>query len=279
MKKYIILLFICTLFLAGCGEKPKNGTLTLKEGTYYDKNNMHNGESLEWIILSDTKNVERTTCGADAGCSLFKGTYEIDRNTLIINLTNYNDEVDGWTELENEEKLEYTITEDNTFKKDKSVFVLKEVVTNEYNIDLKEENEKHEFGKLSLEFIGSTYSECGEDCYLYTLNMKYDGKEVGKGFFNDEENYRVFSSNMAAHFKIHQIDDVYIVVSSIASQCYGKNILIFNTAGETLEMYSNADIRIEGKNIHIDIATSNSCMEDGQIMHDFEVSGTKLKEK
>ena len=106
MKKLITLLFILTLFfVTGCEEE--NKTLTLASGTYYDKNNMYNGESLEHITLKDEKVVERTTCGAEAGCSLFRGTYQIDLTTLKITLKEYND-VDGWMPLEEkeQEKLE-----------------------------------------------------------------------------------------------------------------------------------------------------------------------------
>ena len=120
MKKIFTLLFVLSLFLlVGCTDK----TYTLKEGTYYDKNNMHNGSSLERITLKEN-NVERITCGADAGCSLFKGFYLTNGSTLMISLTHYSDEIDGWTALEEDEKLEYTITADNEFSRDKSEFVL-----------------------------------------------------------------------------------------------------------------------------------------------------------
>ena len=164
--------------------------------------------------------------------------------------------------------------------KDKSVFVLKEEKTEEmtkHEIELKKQNEKFEFGKLSLEFTGSVYSECGEDCYLYSLKTLYDGKEVGKGFFNDEENFRVFSKNMASNFTVYIIGEVYILVSDSGSQCYSKNILIFNTKGETLKMFAAADIEINGKNITIE-RSNGSCMEEGT-KYNFEISGLELKEK
>ena len=179
---------------------------------------MHNGESLEWIFLKDSKTIERTTCGADAGCSLFKGTYVIEEGILKISLTEYSDEIDGWTDLDEEEKYEYTITGNNEFTRDQTAFVLKENEgsTNTYDVKLENKNESFDFDKLHLEFTGSD-ADC-ENCYYYDLTIKYDGKEVGKGFFNDEENFRVFSTNMAASFVINKIDNVYVIVSSIASQ-------------------------------------------------------------
>lgn len=119
MKKIISLLFVLSLFLlAGC-----NKTYTLENGTYYDKNNMYNGSSLERISLKEENKVEKTTCGKDAGCSFLIGTYEIKENKLTIELTHYQDDFDGLVELEEKTIEEYEITEKNTFKKDKSEFV------------------------------------------------------------------------------------------------------------------------------------------------------------
>lgn len=280
MKKIITLLFIFTLFLVGCEDKKENGTLTLKVGSYYDKNNMHNGSSLEWINFKDTEVVEKTVCGADAGCSLFKGTYEISGPLLKITINEYN-EIEGWVKLDKEELSTYTITANNEFTKDNSVFILKDAKSEDkitkHEVNLEKENEKFEFGKLNLEFTGSVYEECGKDCYLYTLNTKYDGKEVGKGFFNDEENLRIFSKNMSASFTVYIIDGVYILVSGSGAQCFPNNILIFNTKGETLKMFADADINFNGKNITIE-RSNGSCMEEGT-KYNFEVSGTELKEK
>ena len=280
MKKIITLLFIFTLFLVGCEDKKENGTLTLKVGSYYDKNNMHNGNSLEWINFKDTEVVEKTVCGADAGCSLFKGTYEISGPLLKITIKEYN-EIEGWVKLDKDDLSTYTITANNEFTKDNSVFILKDEKSEDkiikHEVNLVKEKEKIEFGKLSLEFIGSVYTECGKDCYLYTLNTKYDGKEVGKGFFNDEENFRVFSKNMSASFTVYIIDEVYILVSGSGAQCFPNNILIFNTKGETLKMFASADINFNGKNVTIE-RSNGSCMKEGT-KYNFEVSGTELKEK
>ena len=285
MKKIFTFLFALSLFLlVGCGNKVK--TPTLKEGAYYDKNNMHNGESLERMTLKNN-NVERITCGANAGCSLFKGFYLIENETLAVTLTHYNDEIDGWTELGEYEKIEYKITKENEFTKDESVFVLKEEnegqktsdQVTKLEINLEKGNESFELDKLKLEFIGSVYSECGEDCYLYSLNIKYDDKEVGKGFFNDEENFRIFSKNMTASFTVYKIDEIYILVSNVGSQCYPENILIFNTEGKTLEMYSNADITVDNKNISIEVSPSHNCMGEPEFKYNFEISGLELKER
>ena len=261
MKKRITLFLILTLFLVtGCNET-KNPTL--KAGTYYDKNNMHNGESLERITLEESHNIERITCGADAGCSLFKGFYFVEDKTLTITLTHYSDEIDGWTDLEADEVIKYTITKDNEFTKDESIFVFdeKSVSVTKYDVKLEKKKENYEFGKLSLEFTGNDNGEC-ENCYYYDLDIKYDGKAVADGFFNDVEASRINSSNMAASFTVYKIDEVYILVSNFGSQCFPNNILMFNTEGKTLKMFSNADIEISGRNVFIEIS-KGSCMEEG----------------
>ena len=280
MKKLIVLFFILALvFVTGC-EKGAN-ELTLSTGSYYDKNNMHNGSSLEWIDLKNATDVERTICGADAGCSVYRGTYELRVPLLTVTLKEYSDEVDGWVHLEEDEVLTYTITDNNEFTKDKSVFVFKndaDKKTEKYDVKLEKENEKFEFGKLSLEFTGGENGEC-EKCYYYNLNIKYDGKEVGKGFFDDEEVSRINSSNMSSTFTVYKIDEVYILVSGFGSQCYPNNVLIFNTEGKTLEMYSNADIDINNKAIDIEVSPEGNCMGEPEYEFHFEVSGLELKEK
>ncbi len=278
MKKLITLLFIFTLFFVGCEDKEKGEVLTLGTGQYYDKMNLHNGEPLEWINLKDSSNVEKTTCGADAGCSLFKGTYEVEGALLKITLKEYS-EVDEWVKLDKEEVTTYTITANNEFTKDESIYVLKkEANSATYDVKLEQQNESFEFDKLSLEFTGSK-AEC-EGCYHYMLITKYDGKEVGKGFFNDEERFLINSSNMAATFTVYRIEEVYILVSNFGNQCFSHNALIFNTKGETLKMYSSADISINGKKINVQVSSSGNCMEEGQEeISEFEISKDKLIEK
>ncbi len=278
MKKLITLIFIFTLFLvAGCTKTP-----TLKEGAYYDRNNLYNGESLEWIYLKENNIIERTTCGAEAGCSLFKGTYEIKENILTIKLTHYNDEIDGWLELEEKENLEYTISDDNIFITKESVFILddkKDDDSNkEYDVKLEKANESFKFDQLSLEFQGNKLDEC-EECYYYFLKTKYNGKDIDDIFYNDDENSRILSSNMAASFKVYKIGKVYLLVSNVGKQCYSNNVLIFNTEGKTLKMFANADITINGKNIDVEVSPSGNCMGEPEYKFNFEISGLELKEK
>ena len=109
------------------------------------------------------------------------------------------------------------------------------------------------------------------------LNIKYDGKEVENNYFKDDEYYRISSSNMAASFTVYKIDEVYILVSNFGSQCYPNNILFFNTSGETLKIFSAADINISNRNIEIEIS-KGSCMEEGT-KYNYEISGSELKEK
>ena len=82
---------------------------------------------------------------------------------------------------------------------------------------------------------------------------------------------------MAASFKIYKIEEVYVLVSNLGSQCFLNDVLIFNTDGETLKMLANVDIEFNGKEIKIE-QTKGSCMDDGT-KYSFEVSGLEIKEK
>ena len=270
MKKYITLILILILVLAtGCTTK------TLKEGAYYDKNNMHNNESLEWIYLKENNVVERTICGADAGCSLYRGTYEITDASLKITYKEYAD-IDGYIELDDEEVITYTITAQNEFTRDKSVFILDtrkyDNSITEYDVELVKPNEKFEFGKLNLEFYGTKVQGC-EGCYDYTLGIKYNGESIKTDFFNEKD--RIHSSNMAASFKVYKIEGIYIIASNLGRQCFPSAVLIFNAEGKVLKTYSDADLTVEGKQIKIE-ASKGSCMEEGTL-YNFEVSGLEMK--
>ena len=106
MKFRVVLMLACLLFVFGCSTSYK-----LKTGvTYYDKNNMYNGISLNKITLNDDLSVEATTCGKDAGCSLYKGTYVINNNQLTIRLNSYQDMTGDWEMLPEEYISETTLT-------------------------------------------------------------------------------------------------------------------------------------------------------------------------
>jgi len=285
MKKIFILLFMMTLFLVvGCEQK----TPTLKiEGTYYDKNNMHNGSSLERITLKNDNVAERIVCGADAGCSLFKGTYEIEKNILKIKYLQYQDEFDGWMDIENPDNdfNEYIIDATNTFSKGESVFILEKEVeydkTNkEYTIELKDETESFKYDKLSLNFHGVKVEENSlEQFYNYTLNIKYDDKNINNAFFNDEKNMRIWSSNMAANFKVYKIGGVYVLVSTLAKQCFSNEVMIFNVNGAIFNTFSNVDIKVDGNKITIEESLDGNCMNTDSVnKYTYEVSELKLNE-
>ena len=272
MKKYVTLILILILVLAtGCTTK------TLKEGAYYDKNNMHNNESLEWIYLKENNVVERTICGADAGCSLYRGTYEITDTALKVTYKEYA-EIDGFINLDVEELVTYTITANNEFTRDRSVFILDtrkyDNSITEYDVELIQQDEKFEFGKLNLEFKGSAVEGC-KNCYNYTLDLKYDDKQIKTNFFSDKS--KINSTNMAASFKVYKIEGVYILASNLGRQCFPYAVLIFDAEGNVLKTYSDVDITVEGYDVTIE-TSKGSCMEEG-IPSYFEVSGLELKEK
>lgn len=272
MKKLLNLLFVLSLILVtGCFDK----TLTLKEGTYYDKNNMYNGSSLERITLKENK-VEKITCGKEAGCSLMKGTYEIKDNVLKITLTHYEDDFDGLIKLDEEELEEYKIGENNSFTKDESNFVFEEkkIETDdsngEYSVELKKENETFDFNKLHLEFKGTKVEE---DYYNYSLNIKYDDKEIDGTIFDK----KIASTNMAASFKIYKRGLVYVLVSNTSRQCFPSEALVFNTNGSILNTFSSAEIEINENKITVTESYDGNCMDTSNAKtYNYEISGMNL---
>ena len=150
------------------------------------------------------------------------------------------------------------------------------------NITLSKENESFDYDKLHLEFNGVPTEE-GDGYFNYVLNIKYDGKNINSSFFNDKENYRIWSSNMAANFKVYKIDNIYILISSIAKQCFCDEIMIINTDGDVLKTFTTAEFSIDGQNIVIKTSDNGQCMGDNWEKHvteyKFKINDSKLIEQ
>lgn len=154
--------------------------------------------------------------------------------------------------------------------------------SNYKSIVLSKAKESFDFDKLHLEFNG-TNTETGEEYYNYVLNIKYDGKNVNSSFFNDKENYRIWSNNMASNFKVYKVDNVYILVSFIARQCFGDEVMIFNTNGEVLKTFTRAEFSIDGSSVSISTSDNGQCMgtdwEKHVTKHNFKITDSKLFEQ
>lgn len=147
---------------------------------------------------------------------------------------------------------------------------------------LEKETETFNLEKLNLEFKGIPNKE-GKGYFNYTLNIKYDGKNINNDFFNDKKNYRIWSTNMTGDFRVYKIDNVYILKSFIAKQCFGDEIMIFNTNGEILKTFTKAEISIDGSTININISDNGQCMgedyESHITKHNYKVNGLELIEQ
>jgi hypothetical protein len=154
--------------------------------------------------------------------------------------------------------------------------------SNYKSINLSKATETFDFDKLHLEFNG-TNTKNGEEYFNYALNIKYDGKNINNAFFNDKDKYRIWSSNMAANFKVYKVDNVYILVSSIAKQCFGDEIMIFNTNGEVLKTFTISEFSIDGSSISISTSDNGHCMGEDWEKHvtkyNFKINGSKLLEQ
>ena len=149
-------------------------------------------------------------------------------------------------------------------------------------IKLTKEKESFDLDKLHLDFEGVTY-KTDEGHYQYVLNIKYDGKNIDSTFFNDKNNYRIWSHNMAADFKVYKIENVYILVSFIAKQCFYDEIMIFNTNGDVLKTFTTAHFDIDGSSIKIRTSDTGQCMGPGAEEHvkeyNYEINNSKLIEQ
>ncbi len=95
--------------------------------TYYDKNNMYNGRLLSEITLNKDMSVKSFSCGRDAGCTEYKGSFTISGTTLTIILNKYQDVDGSWNTLPEkaQETKKYTIIDDNIFSNDNAVYIIK----------------------------------------------------------------------------------------------------------------------------------------------------------
>lgn len=98
-------------------DKPIIYTLKINK-TYEDKTLMYKGRSLSEITLNTNGSVSEIACGINAGCSEYRGTYEIDGNALKITLKEFDDLGISWEVLPIEEQKTrvYEIISNDTFK-------------------------------------------------------------------------------------------------------------------------------------------------------------------
>ena len=115
------------------------------------------------------------------------------------------------------------------------------------------------------------------------MNIKYDDKDIDSTFFNDKNNYRIWSHNMAADFKVYKIENTYILVSFIAKQCFCGEVMIFNTNGDVLKTFTSSDFDIDGSSIKIRTSDNGQCMGPDWESHvkeyNFVISESKLIEQ
>lgn len=181
-----------------------------------------------------------------------------------------------------------TLTNENNNILDKNDNNEKQEEVNQQNqnlqiIELSKENESFDSDKLHLDFYGVNTNDENDTYYNYTLKITYNNKEINNIFFNDKDNYRIWSHNMASNFKVYKVDEVYILVSFIARQCFVNEVMIFNTNGDVLKTISNCDFEIKNNNIKIRISDNNQCMglnwESHIKEYNYEIKGLQLIEK
>ena len=149
-------------------------------------------------------------------------------------------------------------------------------------LELSKENESFDINLLHLDFYG-VKMEDSEDYYRYTARIFYNNKEINNNFFNDINHYRIWSHNMSADFKVYQMENVYVLVSFIAKQCFENEVMIINTNGDVLKTFSETNIDFDDSVITIRTSDNGQCMGEGYEDHiteyQYEVQGEQLIEK
>ena len=110
-----------TIQTAENGEKYK---LDLNDQRYVVLESLNNDIYLKDIILNKDKSAYRNDCTDEYNCDSYKGTYYFQEDTIIINYHEKSHTEEDWTALENDISIKYTITKDNEFKDDNTVYVI-----------------------------------------------------------------------------------------------------------------------------------------------------------
>jgi hypothetical protein len=121
--------------------------------------------------------------------------------------------------------------------------------------ELKKEKEKIMINDLVLNFIGEKTGEASnnESAYKYILDMTMDGKKIESDIFKNKNNRVIWSSNCAALFEVLELDNYYILKSSIAVQTGGSYILVMDKEGNVLKSFEDVMIKIDESNLSIDV--------------------------
>lgn len=121
--------------------------------------------------------------------------------------------------------------------------------------ELKKDKEKIMINKLVLNFIGEKTGEASNNelAYKYILDMTMDGKKIESDIFKNKNNRVIWSSNCAASFEVLELDNYYILKSSIAVQTGGSYILVMDKEGNVLKSFEDVMIKIDESNLSIDV--------------------------
>ena len=95
---------------------------------------------------------------------------------------------------------------------------------------------------LSIEFNGTSENA---GMYEYVAKVLLNGKEVENSLFTNAVNRVIWSYDYTGGFRVEKIDNVYILISSIASQFNGNYVLIFNTEGTVLATYNDVSFMLD----------------------------------
>lgn len=109
---------------------------------------------------------------------------------------------------------------------------------------------------LKIEFISNKAHS--EDATLYKADIYLKGNNINNLFFDGSN---IWSEEYTGIFNVYDVDNYYVLVSSVAKQCDGDYVLIIDKDGNTIKTYADVDFSIEKTVISIvdyDVCTTEN---------------------
>ena len=108
---------------------------------------------------------------------------------------------------------------------------------------------------LKIEFISNKINS--EDITLYKANIYLKENNINNLFFDGSN---IWSEDFTGIFNVYDVDNYYILVSSVAKQCDGDYVLIIDKDGATIKTYT--DVKFDIQKTVVSIEDNDICSID-----------------
>lgn len=156
---------------------------------------------------------------------------------ISLNIKSKDENNSNNSNLQQNESVENT----NPSKFDRTIIKLSEE-TETSNID----------DNLKIEFTRDPMQEA-----IYSANIILNGNNINSSLFDGN----VWAEDYTGIFNVYDVDNYYVLVSSVAKQCDGDYVLIIDKNGNTIKTYTDVDFSIEKTVISIvdyDVCTTDN---------------------